>query len=53
VAELRAVARAIAIDVTRTARDDGSGLALSDPEIEAAVDRAMWWPDYVPVEPGH
>jgi malic enzyme len=53
VAELRAVARAIAIAVTRTARDDGSGLALSDPEIEAAVDRTMWWPDYVPVEPGH
>jgi malate dehydrogenase (oxaloacetate-decarboxylating) len=53
VAELRAVARAIAIAVTRTARDGGSGLALSDPEIEAAVDRAMWWPDYVPVEPGH
>jgi malic enzyme len=53
VAELRAVARAIAIAVTRTARDDGSGRALSDPEIEAAVDRAMWWPDYVPVDPAH
>ena len=21
-------------------------------EIEAAVDRTMWWPDYVPFEPG-
>jgi malic enzyme len=53
VAGLRAVARAIAIAVTRTARDDGRGLPLSDPEIEAAIDRTMWWPDYVPVEPGH
>ena len=50
---LRAVARAIAIAVVRKARDDGHGLDLSDPEIEAAVDRAMWWPDYVPFEPGH
>ena len=24
-----------------------------DPEIEAAVDPAMWWPDYVPLEQGH
>jgi malate dehydrogenase (oxaloacetate-decarboxylating) len=53
VAGLRAVARAIAIAVAREARDDGRGLALSDPEIEAAVDRTMWWPDYVPFEPGH
>ena len=52
VAGLRAVARAIAIAVVRKARDDGHGLALSDPEIEAAVDRTMWWPDYVPFEPG-
>ena len=37
----------------RKARDDGHGLALSDPEIEAAVDHTMWWPDYVPFEPGH
>ncbi len=53
VAGLRTVARLIAIAVVRKARDDGLGLALSDPEIEAAVDRAMWWPDYVPLEPGH
>ena len=53
VTRLRAVARAIAIAVVRKARDDGHGLALSDPEIEAAVDRTMWWPDYVPFEPGH
>jgi malic enzyme len=53
VAGLRAVARAIAIAVIRKARDDGHGLALSDPEIETAVDHTMWWPDYVPFEPGH
>ena len=52
VARLRAVARAIAIAVVRKARDDGLGLAYTDPEIEAAVDRSMWWPDYVPFEPG-
>ena len=52
VTRLRAVARAIAIAVARKARDDGRGLALSDPEIDAAVDRTMWWPDYVPFEPG-
>ena len=51
VAGLRDVARAIAIAVVRHARDRGQGRALSDPEIEAAVDRAMWWPDYVPFEP--
>jgi malate dehydrogenase (oxaloacetate-decarboxylating) len=53
VAGLRAVARAIAIAVARKARDDGRGLVVSDSEIEAAVDRTTWWPDYVPFEPGH
>jgi malate dehydrogenase (oxaloacetate-decarboxylating) len=53
VAGLRSVARAIASAVIRKARDDGHGLAYSDPEIETAVDRTMWWPDYVPFEPGH
>ncbi len=52
VAGLRAVARAIAIAVIGKARDDGHGLAYTDPEIEVAVDRSMWWPDYVALEPG-
>ena len=52
IAGLRAVARAIAVAVVREARDSGRGRAYSDEEIEAAVDRAMWWPDYVPFEPG-
>ena len=52
IAGLRTVARAIAVAVVREARDSGHGRAYSDEEIEAAVDRAMWWPDYVPFEPG-
>ena len=52
IAALRTVARAIAVAVVREARDRGHGRAYSDEEIEAAVDRAMWWPDYVPFEPG-
>ena len=49
---LRAVARAIAIAVVREARDSGHGRDYSDTEIEVAVDHAMWWPEYVPFEPG-
>jgi malate dehydrogenase (oxaloacetate-decarboxylating) len=52
IASLRAVARAIAIAVVREARDSGHGRAYSDADIEAAVDRAIWWPDYIPFEPG-
>ena len=52
VAGLRGVARAVAIAVVRHARERARA-DYSDPEIEAAVDRAMWWPDYVPFEPGH
>ena len=52
IAGLRAVARAIAVAVVREARDSGHGRAYSDADIESAVDRAIWWPDYVPFEPG-
>ena len=52
IAGLRAVARAIAIAVVREARDSGHGRDYSDEEIEVAVDHAMWWPEYVPFEPG-
>jgi malate dehydrogenase (oxaloacetate-decarboxylating) len=48
---LRDVARAIAVAVAREARDSGLGRDRSDPEIDAAVDAAMWWPDYVPYLP--
>ena len=52
IAGLRAVGRAIAVAVAREARDCGLGRDRSDREIEAAVDAAMWWPDYVALEPG-
>jgi malic enzyme len=52
ITDLRSVARTIAIAVVRKARDDGLGLGYADDAIEAAVDRAMWWPDYVRFEPG-
>jgi malic enzyme len=46
--ELRPISRAIAIAVAQAARDDGVGRYLADEEIEAAVDQAMWTPDYTP-----
>ena len=51
VRDLRAISRAIAIEVARDAVE--SGLARIDPtsDIAAAVDAAMWWPAYVPFEP--
>lgn len=52
IADLRAVARAIAVAVVREARDSGLGRAYSDAGIELAIDRAIWWPEYVPFEPG-
>ena len=52
IAGLRAVARAIAVAVVREARDSGHGRAYSDEEIESAIEHAMWWPEYVPYEPG-
>jgi malate dehydrogenase (oxaloacetate-decarboxylating) len=49
IADLRAVARAIAIAVVREARDSGHGRGYRDDEIAPAVDGAMWWPEYVPL----
>jgi malic enzyme len=51
VADLRTVSRAIAIRVAREAVDEG--LAGIDPatDIEALIDGAMWWPEYVPYRP--
>ncbi len=50
IADLRHVARAIAIAVVRHLRDSGYGRQFRDEEIEPAVDRAMWWPDYLAIE---
>ena len=50
IAELRAAARAIAVALVRHFRDAGYGRQLRDDEIELAVDRAMWRPDYPELE---
>ncbi len=44
--DLRAISRRIAIAVVREARDQGLGRLCADDEIEAAVDAAMWSPEY-------
>jgi malic enzyme len=51
VADLRAVSRSIAIRVAREAVAEE--LAGIDPatDIEALIDGAMWWPEYVPYRP--
>jgi hypothetical protein len=49
--DLRAAARTIALALVRHFRDSGYGRQLPDDEIELAVDRAMWWPDYLRYEP--
>jgi malic enzyme len=52
VADLRRVARTIAVGVVRHLRDSGYGRQYRDEEIEPAVDRAMWRPEYLPFVPG-
>jgi malic enzyme len=49
--DLRTVTRAIAIGVAREAIE--ASVAGVDPlaDVEALVEGAMWWPDYVPYEP--
>ncbi len=49
ISDLRTVARAIAIRLVRHLRDTGYGRQYRDDEVEAAVERAMWWPAYVPL----
>ena len=49
--DLRLAARAIAIALVRHLRDSGFGRAIPDDHVEAAVDRAMWWPDYLDYVP--
>jgi malic enzyme len=44
--DLRSVARAIAIEVVREAKRLHLGKNIADDEIEAAVDAAMWFPEY-------
>ncbi|HLO35763.1 MAG TPA: NAD-dependent malic enzyme, partial [Candidatus Deferrimicrobium sp.] len=49
--DLRAVTRSIAIAVAREAIDAELALVRPDTDVEALIDAAMWWPDYVPYEP--
>jgi malate dehydrogenase (oxaloacetate-decarboxylating) len=51
IGDLRRVARTIAVAVVRHLRDSGYGLQFRDDEIEPAVDRAMWRPEYRPLVP--
>ena len=51
IGELRVAARAIGVALVRHFRDSGYGRQLRDDEIELAVDRAMWWPDYLDLQP--
>ena len=50
-ADLRPISRAIALAVAREAYDSGVG-GSPDQDTEAAVDAAMWQPDYDPVPLG-
>ena len=51
ISALRAVSRSVTLAVAREAVR--SGLSASDEStLEAEVDAAMWWPDYVPYLPG-
>jgi malate dehydrogenase (oxaloacetate-decarboxylating) len=52
IADLRTVARTIAIAVVGHLRDAGVGRPFRDHEIPPAVDRAMWRPDYLPYVAG-
>jgi malic enzyme len=52
VTDLRRIARTIAQALVRHLRDTGYGRQYPDDAIESAVDRAMWWPDYIPYLPG-
>ena len=51
VSDLRAVSRSIAIDVATEAVRVGLAEIESGTDIEALIDAAMWWPDYVRYEP--
>jgi malic enzyme len=44
---LRRVSRRIAVEVAREARESGFGRHNTNAEIDAAIDQAMWYPDYV------
>jgi len=50
VSELRRTSALIAAAVIRRARDLKIGRRIEDHEVEAVVERSMWWPEYVPLD---
>ena len=50
VEDLRPVTRAVALAVAEAAVASGIAGIGPDTDVEAAIDGAMWWPDYVPYE---
>ncbi len=50
VADLRATSAAVAVAVARAARRDGVASGPPDDQLEAAVQDAMWQPEYHPVQ---
>ncbi len=48
--ELREVSFRIACRVVRYARDAHLGRTISDDKVEDLVRKAMWYPDYIPIE---
>ncbi len=48
VESLRSVSRAVAVAVVREAVAAGISRLPAGTDLEAEVDRSMWWPDYVP-----
>ena len=50
VEDLRPVTRAVALAVAEAAVASGLAGIGPDTDVEAAIDGAMWWPDYVPYE---
>ncbi len=49
--DLRKVSAAIAKKIVKYASQNNLGRFMTEGEAVKAVDEAMWWPDYVPVEP--
>jgi hypothetical protein len=47
------VTRPIALAVADAARRTGVAGLAADADLDAAIDAAMWWPDYVPYLPIH
>jgi len=52
VEDLRPVSRAVGLAVAERAVSAGLAGISPETDLSAVIDAAMWWPDYVPYEPG-